>query len=238
MSGSGSHSPVSLADGGLTRRGRRASPSRPASSPSGPLPGRWLRRSPATWCGTAPTRCANHRRARLPSSSTSHTRLPVSLAPRSTRRHQLVRTRNPGPRQRRPWRGHGTTGRRRAQATRPPAISGRAARWRRISVVLTRDDVGHILQRSGAGVEIVRVCGDGCVLGRVGAHFGAAETRRMPRCGAEHAELGTASPGACSVKNCVWSRCRSRRPVDGHTGTSRHDDVRHGLIRRRPARPR
>ena len=35
-------------------------------------------------CGTAPTRWADQSRARSPSSRTSHTRFPVSLAPRST----------------------------------------------------------------------------------------------------------------------------------------------------------
>ena len=74
----------------------------------GPVPGRRPARRAGR--GTAPTRWANHSSARSLSSRTSVTMLPVSLAPSSISRLQLVKMRNPGP----------------GSGVRPPAMGRRA----------------------------------------------------------------------------------------------------------------
>ncbi len=151
-------------------------------SASGSRPSPW-------WCGTAPTRWANHSRARSLSSRTSLTRLPVSLAPRSTRRHQLTSSAEPGAPVVAPRHPERDDGHAQGPGHEAAGDLGEGGPVPRDVRVVPGDDIGHVLQRLGARLEVARVRRHRRMVRRVRAHPGAAELRRG-RGRPEDAELG------------------------------------------------
>ena len=114
---------------------------------------------------------------------------------------------------------------RRAQATRPPAISGKAARCRRMSEYWPVTTSAMFSSAAEPGLEVARVRRHRRMIRRVGAHSGAAELRRG-RLRPEDAELGDGVTRCLLREEVRLLEVEVAQAVDRHAGAPRHHDIR------------